>query len=162
MPDYSENKLTISGPNEDVEAFIQGNTGTSEEADFIALDFRKAAPEDEERLSGEEYDWYYANWGTKWNAIPRKLATGDLYSDGETLTDVTDFWDIQEMEAVLKFDTAWTPPIAWLEKAAEKHPNLYFILEYTHEADAFQGVAEGKGLDIEDDYWNLVDEEPVE
>ena len=78
------------------------------------------------------YNWSIHNWGTKWDACE-----GDVYDDLKS-------------ELSCSFDTAWAPPINWLEVASKKYPSLKFSLEYTEEGMGFEGKAfarNGKVID---------------
>lgn len=68
------------------------------------------------------WDWRIQHWGTKW----------DVESE------VVDEWDGYIM---YRFDTAWSPPVKWLEKVAKDYPELTFRLKYEEEGVGFLGVA---------------------
>ena len=57
------------------------------------------------------YDWSIKNWGTKWNAYD---------------TAVTDDGDIQ-------FSTAWSTPIALIEKLSKLYPEAIFRVKFADE-----------------------------
>ena len=69
------------------------------------------------------YNWSIENWGTKWEP-----SEGGLSHCSPC-----------ELEAA--FDTAWSPPIPWLQKVSEKYKNLKFALEYSEEGNGFEGKA---------------------
>lgn len=73
------------------------------------------------------YEWNIANYGTKWDA-------------GEASID--DMGD----ELEIQFDTAWAPPVAWLEKVEPLFPKLKFELHYEEPGMGFKGVY-SKGTD---------------
>ena len=81
------------------------------------------------------YSWCIENWGTKWDAI------GDCEWD-----DVPD--ENGEGNAEVRFDTAWSPPVAWLEHVAEMYPALHFTLHYREDGCCFKGVAVADGGEI--------------
>ncbi|TPL94757.1 hypothetical protein [Mesorhizobium sp. B2-3-10] len=56
------------------------------------------------------YDWHCEKWGTKWDACELQVNEAD-----EDSIDVY-------------FETAWSPPEAWLVAMREKHPLLDFWL----------------------------------
>ena len=69
------------------------------------------------------YDWRVKNYGTKWDC-----STTDFDTDVPTEFQVT-------------FDSAWSPPIAWLEKVQKDFPTLKFKLIYEEPNNWFAGVA---------------------
>lgn len=77
------------------------------------------------------YDWCVNNWGTKWNA-----------NDAQCNDDGDCVW--------YRFETAWAPPIQWLEKASKKFPKLNFKLKYEEEGMGFMGCAKAEGGMVED------------
>jgi hypothetical protein len=66
------------------------------------------------------YDWHCANWGTKWD-----VSFGSHTKDKEYYT----AW----------FDTAWSPPVAFIEKLSEMFPDLQMSLKYQELGMCFQG-----------------------
>ena len=79
--------------------------------------------------NGDEYNWYdwrVSNWGTKW--------------------DVECFETIMEEDYMeFQFDSAWGPPVTWLEIVAKLFPKLKFTLKYDETGMGFMGVAKGRG-----------------
>jgi hypothetical protein len=78
------------------------------------------------------YDWAVNNWGTKWSAY-----------------DVTD-WNVFENEAVVTFNTAWSPPTKFLINANKLYPNLQFKNTYCDEGGSFLGwdiISDGEKVD---------------
>ena len=47
--------------------------------------------------------------------------------------------DKYSKDLTVSFDTAWSPPMEWLQKATEKFPLIRFEMEVTEESDAFMG-----------------------
>ena len=84
------------------------------------------APKDEPNW----YDWCVDNWGTKWDV------DCDLHSIGD-----------HRME--FEFNSAWGPPIPWLEQVAKLFPNLFLCISYDEPGMGFRGCACGTG-EIED------------
>ena len=76
MPNWCLNKLTITGPEADVQAFKTKAVGHSPweepEGEPDALNFHSLVPIPENLLAagydGARYDWEMANWGCKWGA----------------------------------------------------------------------------------------------
>lgn len=69
------------------------------------------------------YGWEVANWGCKWGA-----SHSDLYSEEESFLHYG-------------FDTAWSPPLPFLEKVAKDWPTLTFKVEYEEAGMGFCGEA---------------------
>ena len=76
-------------------------------------------------------DWCNDNWGTKWDVDCYETIMEDDYME-------------------FGFDSAWAPPVAWLERVAKLFPKLKFALKYDEPGMAFMGCAKGQG--------NIVDE----
>lgn len=51
------------------------------------------------------------------------------------------------------FETAWSPPLEWLEAVASQYPTLRFCLRYSEPGMGIQGVAEGEAGRVTDEYW---------
>jgi hypothetical protein len=118
MPNWCLNKLTVTGPEADVQAFKAKAVGHSPwlqpEGEPDVLNFHSLVPVPEEVLkAGYEsagYDWERENWGCKWGA--------------ENPT-ILDEW---EGHVEYEFSTAWSPPEKFLQTVAVQHPKLQFIL----------------------------------
>jgi hypothetical protein len=100
------------------------------------LNFHSLLPVPDEVLAaGYEkacYDWEKKNWGCIW---------------GTTEATILDEW---EGLVMYEFNTAWSPPLEFLEALAKKWPNLVFVLEYEEPGCAFQGLAKFQGEHHED------------
>lgn len=66
------------------------------------------------------YDWSVAEWGTKWDAASTSFS-------------------ITDTEAVVTFDTAWSPPQKWLDKVVEAHPEGRTQLAFSEGGMGFYG-----------------------
>ena len=78
--------------------------------------------------NGDEYNWYdwcVRNWGTKWDV-----------ECSETI--------MEEDYMMFQFDSAWCPPVPWLEIVAKLFPKLKFTLKYDEPGMGFMGVAKGR------------------
>lgn len=74
-----------------------------------------------------EYNWYgwnIAHWGCKWDAN----GNGDNILESEFLSE-----DHERNELIYRFDTAWSPPIEFMDEMAERFPMCEFTLEYEEE-----------------------------
>ena len=67
------------------------------------------------------YEWSINEWGTKWDAC-------SSYVDDE-----------DDNEICITFETAWSPPLEWMQKASAKYPLLTFENNVEEESDAFIG-----------------------
>ena len=77
------------------------------------------------------YDWRLANWGTKWDVECYETTMEEKYMH-------------------FAFDSAWAPPISWLEIVAQLFPKLRFTLKYDEPGMGFMGVAKGRGNIVDD------------
>jgi hypothetical protein len=144
MPNWCHNKLTITGPEKEVAAFKQQAGGhspwlTPEELKndpLVVLNFHSLVPVPEEVLKSDDndagYSWVKENWGCKWGAAN---------------STIVDEWAgyIQ-----YEFDTAWSPPMEFVESVAKSRSNLVFILEYEEPGMRFKGLAKFQGEVCED------------
>ena len=145
MPNWCENNLEVTGPNESLDKFRKVSRGKySEEGKLYDLIMDSTVPmpnhiyqdslgEKERELYGRDnwYDWSIENWGTKWD-INGKL----IHKDKECLQ--------------YEFDSAWSPPIEWLKKVSKVFPDLYFELEYSEPNMDFAGTAQAHDGELED------------
>ena len=140
MPNWCLNKLTITGPEADVQAFKTKAVGHSPweepEGEPDALNFHSLVPIPENLLAagydGARYDWEMANWGCKWGAS----GPGIL--------------DEREGHVEYEFYTAWSPPENFLQTVAVQYPKLQFVLEYEEPGMAYKGPAKFQG-DLHED-----------
>jgi hypothetical protein len=95
---------------------------------------------------GFEMSWEIEHWGTKWDAS----FSGPFMALGEEGSDV-DASVAQEGvlhapgHSVYTFDTAWAPPIPWVEATAEMHVELRFELRYGEPGMQFAGIVKLEG-----------------
>jgi hypothetical protein len=75
------------------------------------------------------YDWNCKYLGTKWASEFESVTFSHSQYDGT-------------FELVIWFDTAWSPPVAWLEKVQADFPKLYFRMYYEECGMEFCGIAE--------------------
>lgn len=149
MPNWCNNKLTVTGPKLTVNKFENAACGSDPSwgnepaevnepeifnfhilvpipARILALGFDPAG-----------YEWCTKNWGTKWGA-------------SDSILD--DKWDGQ---LHYSFNTAWAPPIEFLTALGKKWPKLTFVLEYEECGMGFKGLCKVKGATVEDHCINL-------
>lgn len=147
MPNWCQNKLVVEGPIESLSRFRSeqrqnivvtapswAENAGEQMPETLELSFAASVPEPH-GPDDEGYDWYrwrLRNWGTKWN-----LGTDvELVEDGDRL--------------VYQFDTAWSPPAAWLENVAQKYDDLTFTLAFVECGMELRGTIVAHGLDCEE------------
>lgn len=147
MPNWCENKLTITGTASELANFYS-KIDNGEEFQFLEVFvptpndlLAHSSPEfDEERKkenldkygARDWYDWRVQNWGTKWDLSSFELIT-KIQHDEKMQT-----W-------VFHFETAWAPPEEAFEKIAAQWPNLIFYISYSEPGMAFCGYAKYQG-----------------
>ena len=163
MPNWCENKLFLTVENDNnincLERFVLENKN---EEDDLSFECSVPQPEniykgnigsEEKKLYGKNnwYDWNCNNWGTKWDC------TDVILEDNSN-------------QVEYYFNTAWSPPIQWLEKTSIKYPNIIFSIEYSEGGCDFWGIEVYKnGELLENQYcslvqhaWNLVGDNVLE
>ena len=138
MPNWCSNTLHISGDAGKVKSFF--NNGIKDNVWKMSLYFpmpieletttspSKESNEDLIKRFGHDnwYDWRCENYGTKWDA------DSDNYGDD-----------------YIHFETAWSPPLPWLQKVAKDYPELTFRLDYSEEGMQFGGTCVALHIDGE-------------
>jgi hypothetical protein len=143
MPNWCANKLTVTGSVEEVQAFKAKAVGhppwSEPEGPPDVLNFHSLVPLPVEVLttgtpSNNEaaYQWQLANWGCKWGACDAGIV------------------DECESCLVYAFNTAWSPPIPFIQTVAKQWPGLIFVLEYEESGMGFKGLAKFQGEMSED------------
>jgi hypothetical protein len=135
MPNHCCNVLIVTSPNNIIEQIRNFYVDNFKDKS-LHLSFEKNVPIPEDKKE-DWYNWNCQNWGTKWDAYDIDIDDND---DNFTYY----------------FNTAWSPPLAWLEKIAAKYPNLELNLEYNEPGCDFGGVINYKnGEVIQDESYNL-------
>lgn len=139
MPNWCHNKLTINGPAKEIAVFKQQAVGhspwlTPEEIQndpAAVLNFHSLAPIPDDVLAAGHEDaghiWEEENWGCKWGAANSTIL------------------DERDGHVAYEFDTAWSPPMEFLETVAKKWSSLVFVLEYEEPGMGFKGLAKFRG-----------------
>ena len=134
MPNWCENRLTVEGAKKVVQQFKQlakpkGDQAVSDLSLASLYPMPEGVyqgdlgPEESQRYGKNNwYDWSITHWGTKWDA------------DATLTMDLPDF-------LVYRFESAWSPPVAWLTKVAQDFPRLRFTLIYDEPGMGFAGTA---------------------
>ena len=122
MPNWCENTLTITGNEEQKKDFFSKVIKVINNEQVFDLSALFPYPEG---LEQNWYDWEINNWGTKWGNC-------EIFSFEEDC---------------VKFDSAWSPPIKWIENISNQYPELDFRLSYIEPGMCFCGVFEGNFKD---------------
>lgn len=159
MPNWCENKTTITGDTATVKKFMNdfcGGGGDYQFANIVPL------PTSDGSLSA----WVQTveTWGTKW----------DLNNDNLTVTDDSDLVDSDEDLRRFEFSylTAWSPPLSFWHKVSEKYPGLQIDSIYLEPGIGYYGqffALDGQSYDVEKsfedsdaDLWDMGTEEMFE
>ena len=134
MPNWCENKLVVRGEKKDMAKFLKviNEKVTLSDANRLQDILNAFIP-----IPSNVSDWYHwniDNWGTKWDV--------ECYEEARIDDDYVE----------LSFDSAWAPPVVWLEKVAKKYPKLKFSLKYNEPGMCFMGCAKGSNGVIVDEY----------
>ena len=141
MPNWCSNQLRVFGPDEDVARFKEQAAGCSpwehvKDQEHNVLNFHSLVPIPPEILAAgyndAGYNWEREQWGCKWGACASHLM---------------DEW---EGHLHYAFETAWAPPVPFLEKLAPQWPTLKFLLDYEELSMGFKGITKAAGAVIED------------
>jgi len=167
MPNWCNNNLSVSGDKSQIEAFLkksrtlpdgyqawferQNKEFKSELPSSIpnTFSFSGTVPMPKEILEkdGAWYNWCRTNWGTKWDIGP---ATKE---SPEPQIDFTDGM------LAMSFDTAWGPPLEWLEAVSALYPELNFQIDYEELGMCFRGCAIAENGSLSDHCEDISEEE---
>lgn len=139
MPNWCFNHLTVKGDSKELKRFKK-EVETKEtklsfavhfpEPDYTKVKVKPTFPDirKEEFVNPSEawWDWRIQNWGTKWDVREVELTEEDD-------------------ELFYSFETAWSPPLGWLEHTVKLFPKLEFELKYEEDGMGFAGKAKAKG-----------------
>lgn len=152
MPNWCENTLTVSGPISSLLDFIDQAEGpvhhfpnskdfssadsvenTTTEGESSLFSFQRLVPLPKDVLLSPDYSnvGYQAEksyWGVKWGAC------GEITADGPHISQ-----NSQEAYITYNFDTAWSPPVFFLDTLSKSWPRLSFSLTYIVEGDEDEG-----------------------
>jgi hypothetical protein len=128
MPNWVHNQLQILGNDADVEHCLDAIKGDKRALDFeqiVPIPASVERPKDAMSDASALLYWRVDNWGTKWNACDHLDGVTDCYPEG----------------AMIRFDTAWSPPLAVLLALSKKFPSLEIELHWTSAESGYQGMA---------------------
>ena len=158
MPNWCWNHLEVSGDEIQLREFVEKSTINIEENDEFSFNGTYPMPEDLNITSGTQtqeekeqailneakygytdwYHWRVAEWGTKWDACESHIDHNDINYFAVT------------------FESAWSPPIAWIDNIMQDFPDLSFTLEYEEPGMCFGGRLSAQYEVIWDDFtWDI-------
>ena len=142
MPNHCYNYLEITGDEKQLQEFVEKSlTEWDDGEDRFTFNGTHPMPEELNITKGTQtqdekeqailnlanhgytdwYEWHCGEWGTKWDAYDLVIQNND-----------TGFFCVS-------FDTAWSPPDAWIKNIIQDFPDLQFVLEYSEEGMGFGG-----------------------
>ena len=157
MPNWCWNHLEVHGDEIQLREFVEKSENCPEGSEFT-FNGTHPMPEDLNITKGTQtqdekeqamlnkaryghtdwYDWRCEEWGTKWDACEANIDHNDI-----------DYFAVS-------FETAWNPPIAWIENIIQDFPDLCFTLEYEEPGMCFGGRLSAQYEVIWDDlHWDL-------
>jgi hypothetical protein len=147
VPNWCRNRLIVFGFESEIdcEAFAGAIKGVdaSDGEKIESLSFERMVPSPKDLKPAELGDWCKENWGTDRDAAevtgPKRgdFCVFDLGAERGTLT--------------YSFDTAWSPPRAWLATVAKKYDKLGFALVFAEEGWKVHGMALWRDGELEED-----------
>ena len=158
MPNWCWNHLEVTGDEIQLREFVEKSTINIEENDEFSFNGTYPMPEDLNITSGTQtqeekeqailneakygytdwYHWRVAEWGTKWDACESHIDHNDINYFAVT------------------FESAWSPPIAWIDNIMQDFPDLSFTLEYEETGMCFGGRLSAQYEVIWDDFtWDI-------
>lgn len=160
MPNHCTNRLLVRGPESGVRAFFKKAKG--EDGSAGPLTFHAFVPMPDYVLRGDVkagetrpnwYDWSCDNWGTKWDAYDTYYSL-ESATPMEQLASALNSPNEQEIEELLAFNTAWSPPIPVVRAMIAQHTDLCFELNSAEPGNDFGVIIEGSGgkTEIEEEF----------
>jgi len=133
MPNWCWNHLEVSGDEKQLQEFVEKSTTNIETSDEFS--FEGTLPRGDRK---DWYNWSIENWGTKWDACEPNICHNDI-----------DYFAVS-------FESAWAPPIDWINNIMQDFPDLSFTLEYDEPGMCFGGRLSAQYKVIWDDlHWDL-------
>lgn len=144
MTNWCSNTLRVLGPEQAVTRFRERAIGfypgknSPLDAQPSVLSFHSLIPIPPERMESRlRLKWEMENWGCETGAYEARLA--EDWDDG----------------LIYEFDTAWSPPIEFLERVSTQWPDLIFVLEYEEPDEGYKGLAKAVAGVTEDHFIRL-------
>jgi hypothetical protein len=163
MPNWCYNHLEVTGDEKQLREFVEKSLVSPEKneihdaTEFIfngthpmpeELSITKGTQTQEEKEQAilnlanhgytDWYEWHIGEWGTKWDACEPYINHNDK-----------DYFSVN-------FQSAWAPPIQWIDNIMKDFPDLSFILEYEEPGMGFGGRLTAEYEVIWDDFtWDI-------
>lgn len=127
MPNWCNNTLTISGPQDKIEQVVRAATGkmgdTPDGRPLGMFELMVPATASDGEVTAQDQT---REWGTKWDITDAMVLSEDDLGDGM-------------LEVVMAFDTAWSPPIECFETWFGENEDCDCVLDYHEPGIAFVG-----------------------
>ena len=149
MPNHCGNRLTVSGPQHDIDSFFDTFSHTDEDGETYYIYLQK--------FKKELTQLYFENGGTLQDT--KQI----LWTPYGTKWGCYDFWEPVKTPGhlTLTFKTAWCPfNNMTLQFMSQKFPSLFFWLEFAEQGVGFAGERKarcGKIL-LQNDFINMYDD----
>jgi hypothetical protein len=154
VPNWCHNTLSVQGPADRLQEFADKVKldGIEDGKKWsIPLSFSAHVPD---AAAGDDwYEWRIQHWGTKWDASFGGSPMVALGAEGMDIEKSVAWTGVRwiDDELVFKFDTAWSPPYPWAQRASELEPDLTFGLRWAEVGHDAAGEAVWQsGLTIEE------------
>ena len=141
MPNWCYNHLEVSGDEIQLREFVEKSLVKDEHSLIESrleddnFSFEGTLPRGDRK---DWYDWSVENWGTKWDACESHIHHNDI-----------NYFSVS-------FDTAWSPPINWIDNIMQDFPDLCFTLEHEEPGMCFGGQLTAQYETIwEDAHWDV-------
>lgn len=191
MPNWCENKLYVTGTEEQLKKFDKAFTGREPHWPLTDNELRADITEEEAQALKDENEVYYMDKEEAYRLNALYPVPDDILAKGfhrpkpdgkswfepnEPTHDGRSWcshywgtkWDIDEVTVEKQedcymyfFDSAWAPPEEWLTHVAKDWPDLRFWLVYSETGNGFAGEVTIEGGEVKDDHYLTFDGENV-
>jgi hypothetical protein len=141
MPNWCHNKLLVEGDMRELKRFRKRVCEVpkgEEPGDPLYFSSLVPEPENPDDPSYDWYGWRIENWGTKWE--PSFADPAFAFGAASADPGAKEKGRFLEEDLLYEFDTAWSPPSFWVEKASKMFPALRFTLSYAEVGNGFAGI----------------------
>lgn len=155
MPNWCACTLTLTGSNDALQQFKSSMEKINEHGKYVPFSLNQTLPRPASHP--DLIEWSVENWGTKWDVDNPEVIT--------TPSSIQIF-----------FNTAWSPPIEWLQNVISKFPGLNATLAFCEIGAGYYGqttIIEGNETceqykittndteNIEDEDGDIIDIKPI-